>query len=105
LVKLKVYNDEKIEAPIIKNVEKNQGWLILGLGNSRHWIVKNGLDYSRAHRSPTNRTSWEVNTNHGKMFIHGDLVLIDEPLEDFLKHYKKTYKIPKGQEPIMIGEK
>ena len=104
--------DEKIEAPTARNIniEENQGWLILGLGNSRHWIVKNdkdkgiGLEYSPVHRSPTTRTSWEVKTSHGKIFVHGDLVPIYK-LGDFLKNYKKIYQIPANQEPIMITGK
>ena len=81
---------------------KAGNWLVVdnsGGATLRHWILEDSYVGS-SDRSD----GWKFydKQGNGPCYVSGDayVMRVNEPLDSFLEHYKKTYNIPEDQQPI-----
>jgi len=78
---------------------KSGNWLIVdcsGGKTMRHWIIQNGYV-----RSSDQSDGWAFyDHNNNLCYIGGDtfIMKIEQPIDEFVKNYKKLYNIPEDQE-------
>ncbi len=79
---------------------KTGNWLVIdnsGGKTMRHWVLKNSYVGSSDQSD-----GWKFKSANGISYVGGDafILRISQPLDEFLKDYKKRYNIPATQQAL-----